>query len=87
VRDALMMAAVGLLFFVAVGAQGVTFSYSGAMLVERLRVKMFKKIMENEMGNSHIKAYIHIFMTMIMLTTNDCQRSSSHSPYILELYI
>jgi len=50
VRDALMMAAVGLLFFVAVGAQGVTFSYSGAMLVERLRVKMFKKIMENEMG-------------------------------------
>jgi len=50
VRDALMMSAVGLLFFVAVGAQGVTFSYSGAMLVERLRVKMFKKIMENEMG-------------------------------------
>ena len=25
--------------------------------------------------------------SMTMLTTNDCQRSSSHSPYILELYI
>ena len=64
VRDALMMAAVGLLFFVAVGAQGVTFSYSGAMLVERLRVKMFKKIMENEMGNCTygICSYFHDFL-------------------------
>ena len=52
VRDALMMGAVGLLFFVPIGVQGVTFSYSGVMLVERLRVKMFKKIMENEMGKA-----------------------------------
>ena len=44
------MAGVGLLFFAAVSVQGLTFSYSGAKLVERLRVLMFKKLMENEIG-------------------------------------
>ena len=50
--DALKMCGVGLLFFVASAMQGVAFSYSGAKLVERLRVKMFKKMMESEIGKA-----------------------------------
>ena len=69
VKDALMMSAVGLLFFVAVGAQGITFSYSGAMLVERLRVKMFKKIMENEMGKFVLVITISNFSSQVGLTS------------------
>ena len=80
VRDALMMAAVGLLFFVAVGAQGVTFSYSGAMLVERLRVKMFKKIMENEMGKAfHCWHFSSIFIFFFFTGWFDKQENNTGS--------
>ena len=48
--DALKMCGVGLLFFFAMGFQGLVYSYSGAKLVERIRIKMFKKMLENDIG-------------------------------------
>ena len=51
----------------------------------RLNANLIGSELSANMSPWHVSTWNWIRMTM--LTTSDCQRRSSHSPYILELYI